>query len=208
MERMLPWRSSRLDGRQYDRRRCGSSSPSTRQRWSPTTRPTSSSTPSAPAIRSHCPAVPHPRPPPGSAPATERPEAAQAAAATHPRRLRRRRPHRGDRPPPRRQSRHGVEHRRQARRSAQPASQPRRTGRARRPLVRRRRHHRRGTPTITRIGCRTRQPGLRSLADLDPAIADDVMRRLIECSAAGTQPERHPTSEFSEKNGVSTHRFL
>ena len=25
--------------------------------------------------------------------------------------------------------------------------------------------------TITRIGCRTRQPGLRSLADLDPAIA-------------------------------------
>ena len=34
--------------------------------------------------------------------------------------------------------------------------------------------------TITRIGCRTRQPGLRSLADLDPAIADDVMGRLIE----------------------------
>ena len=34
--------------------------------------------------------------------------------------------------------------------------------------------------TITRIGCRTRQPGLRSLADLDPAIADDVMRRLID----------------------------
>ena len=34
--------------------------------------------------------------------------------------------------------------------------------------------------TITRIGCCTRQPGLRSLADLDPAIADDVMGRLIE----------------------------
>jgi hypothetical protein len=33
---------------------------------------------------------------------------------------------------------------------------------------------------ITRLGCRTRQPGLRSLADLDPAIADDVRRRLAD----------------------------
>ena len=32
----------------------------------------------------------------------------------------------------------------------------------------------------SRIGCRTRQPGLRSLAELDPAIADDVRRRLID----------------------------
>jgi hypothetical protein len=33
---------------------------------------------------------------------------------------------------------------------------------------------------IVRIGCRTSQPGLRSLADLDPAITGDVMRRLID----------------------------
>ena len=33
---------------------------------------------------------------------------------------------------------------------------------------------------IARIGCRTRQPGLRSLELLDPAIADDVLRRLAE----------------------------
>ena len=33
---------------------------------------------------------------------------------------------------------------------------------------------------ITRIGCRTRQPGLRSLTELDPAIADDVIRRLVD----------------------------
>jgi ligand-binding SRPBCC domain-containing protein len=33
---------------------------------------------------------------------------------------------------------------------------------------------------ITRISYRTRQPGLRSFADLDPAIADDVRRRLID----------------------------
>ena len=32
----------------------------------------------------------------------------------------------------------------------------------------------------TRIGCRTRQPGLRSLDHLDPTIADDVTRRLID----------------------------
>ncbi len=34
--------------------------------------------------------------------------------------------------------------------------------------------------TITRIGCRTQQPGLRSLDHLDAAIADDVARRLID----------------------------
>ena len=33
---------------------------------------------------------------------------------------------------------------------------------------------------ITRIGCRTRQPGIRSLTELDPAIADDLTRRLID----------------------------
>ena len=33
---------------------------------------------------------------------------------------------------------------------------------------------------IARIGCRTRQPGLRSLEVLDPAIADDVLSRLAE----------------------------
>jgi hypothetical protein len=33
---------------------------------------------------------------------------------------------------------------------------------------------------ITRIGCRTRQPGLRSLEHPDPAIAGDVTRRLID----------------------------
>jgi len=33
---------------------------------------------------------------------------------------------------------------------------------------------------VTRIGCRTRQPGLRSLDQLDPTIADDVTRRLID----------------------------
>jgi hypothetical protein len=36
---------------------------------------------------------------------------------------------------------------------------------------------------ITRIGCRTRQPGLRSLDHLDPAIADDVARQLAEVLA-------------------------
>jgi hypothetical protein len=36
---------------------------------------------------------------------------------------------------------------------------------------------------ITRIGCRTRQPGLRSLEQLDPAIADDVIHRLVEVLA-------------------------
>jgi hypothetical protein len=33
---------------------------------------------------------------------------------------------------------------------------------------------------IVRIGCRTRQPGLRSLDHLDRAIANDVVRRLAE----------------------------
>jgi len=33
---------------------------------------------------------------------------------------------------------------------------------------------------IIRIGCRTEQPGLRSLEGLDPAIADDVVRRPAE----------------------------
>ena len=33
---------------------------------------------------------------------------------------------------------------------------------------------------IVRIGCRTRQPGLRSIENLEPAIADDVVRRLAE----------------------------
>jgi hypothetical protein len=33
---------------------------------------------------------------------------------------------------------------------------------------------------IVRIGCRTRQPGPRSLAGLDSAVANDVIRRLAE----------------------------
>jgi hypothetical protein len=33
---------------------------------------------------------------------------------------------------------------------------------------------------ILQIGCRTTQPGLRALDHLDPAIADDVTRRLID----------------------------
>jgi transposase-like protein len=33
---------------------------------------------------------------------------------------------------------------------------------------------------IVRVGCRTNQPGLRSLEQVDAAIADDVIRRLID----------------------------
>jgi hypothetical protein len=85
-----------------------------------------------------------------------------------------------DCPPARRQPRDGVEHRCPAQSATQPASQPRHAGRADRPLVHRSRDDREERDAITRVGCRTRQPGLRSLEHLDSCDRDDVVRRLIE----------------------------
>jgi hypothetical protein len=45
---------------------------------------------------------------------------------------------------------------------------------------RRSRDDREARDAITRVGCRTRQPGLRSLEHLDSRVVDDVVRRLIE----------------------------
>jgi transposase-like protein len=49
--------------------------------------------------------------------------------------------------------------------------------------------------TIVRIGVRTRQPGLRSLADLDPAIAADVIRRLLDVLREQCLLGKHPTQQ-------------